>query len=55
MALTAVETFFAAPLEADVVAEGFASVSVPGRFEVLNTQPLVIVDGAHNPPGADTC
>ena len=28
---------------------------MPGRFEVLGYQPLVIVDGAHNPPGADTC
>jgi folylpolyglutamate synthase/dihydropteroate synthase len=30
-------------------------VKVPGRFEVLGHQPLVIVDGAHNPPGADSC
>ena len=28
---------------------------MPGRFEVLGYQPLVIVDGAHNPPGADSC
>ena len=28
---------------------------MPGRFEVLGHQPLVIVDGAHNPAGADTC
>ncbi|CAB4897231.1 unannotated protein [freshwater metagenome] len=28
---------------------------MPGRFEVLNHLPLVIVDGAHNPAGADTC
>ena len=54
-ALTAVEAFFAAPLALDVVEEGFRSVVVPGRFEVLGYQPLVIVDGAHNPPGADTC
>lgn len=55
LALTAVEAFFAAPLAADVVSEGFAAVAVPGRFEVLKHQPLLIVDGAHNPPGADTC
>jgi dihydrofolate synthase/folylpolyglutamate synthase len=55
IALTAVEAFFAAPLSADVVAEGFAGAVVPGRFEVLKHQPLVIVDGAHNPAGADTC
>ena len=55
LALTAVETFFAAPLDIDVVNEGFAEVTMPGRFEVLGHQPLVIVDGAHNPSGADTC
>lgn len=54
-ALTAVEAFFAAPLGADVVGEGFAAVQMPGRFETLGYQPLVIVDGAHNPVGADTC
>ena len=55
IALTAVETFFAAPLAEDVVHEGFANVEVPGRFEVLGVQPLAIIDGAHNPPGADVC
>jgi dihydrofolate synthase/folylpolyglutamate synthase len=55
IALTATEAFFAAPLDPDVVAEGFASVTINGRFEVMKHQPLVIVDGAHNPMGADTC
>lgn len=53
-ALCAVETFFAAPLADEVVREGFGSVELPGRFEVVGVQPLVIVDGAHNPPGADS-
>ncbi|HEX9260296.1 MAG TPA: Mur ligase family protein, partial [Acidimicrobiales bacterium] len=55
LALTATEAFFDAPLSADVVEEGFAAVRMPGRFEVLGHQPLVIVDGAHNPAGADVC
>jgi dihydrofolate synthase/folylpolyglutamate synthase len=55
VALTAVESFFAAPMAADVVEEGFAAVRVPGRFEVLGHQPLVVIDGAHNPAGADAC
>ncbi len=55
VALTAVEAFFAAPLENDLVHEGFANVEMPGRFEVLGVQPLAIIDGAHNPPGADVC
>lgn len=55
VALTAVETFFARPLDAEVVVEGFGAVDMPGRFEILDHQPLVIVDGAHNPAGADVC
>ncbi|MBI4936473.1 MAG: bifunctional folylpolyglutamate synthase/dihydrofolate synthase [Actinobacteria bacterium] len=55
VALTAVEAFFAAPVPGEIVSDGFAQVSMPGRFEVLGHQPLVIVDGAHNPPGADSC
>jgi dihydrofolate synthase/folylpolyglutamate synthase len=55
VALTAVEAFFAAPVPGDMVEEGFAAVRMPGRFEVMGHQPLVIIDGAHNPPGADSC
>lgn len=55
VALTAVEAFFAAPMEDELVHEGFANVEMPGRFEVLGVQPLTIIDGAHNPPGADVC
>ncbi len=55
VALVAAEAFFAAPLPEDVVLEGFGDVTMPGRFEVLGRQPLVILDGAHNPAGADTC
>jgi dihydrofolate synthase / folylpolyglutamate synthase len=55
VALTAVETFFAAPLSVEAVTEGFAEVRMPGRFEVLGHQPLVIVDCAHNEAGADVC
>jgi dihydrofolate synthase / folylpolyglutamate synthase len=55
VALTAVEAFFATPIEDEIVHEGFANVDMPGRFEVMGVQPLAIIDGAHNPPGADVC
>jgi dihydrofolate synthase/folylpolyglutamate synthase len=55
VALTAVEAFFDTPLDNDVVEEAFADVRMPGRFEVMGHQPLVIIDGAHNPTGADVC
>ena len=50
-ALAAVEAFFEAPLDPEVVAEGFARVSVPGRLEVVGRRPLCILDGAHNVAG----
>lgn len=55
VAITAVETFFARPLEQDVIEDAMAAVTMPGRFEVMRHQPLVIIDGAHNPAGADVC
>jgi dihydrofolate synthase/folylpolyglutamate synthase len=55
VALCAVEAFFGGALSRDTVLEGFGQVSMPGRFEVVGHQPLVILDGAHNPAGADVC
>jgi dihydrofolate synthase/folylpolyglutamate synthase len=55
IAIVAIEEFFDAPINEDVLREGMASVEMPGRFEVLGHHPLVIIDGAHNPAGADVC
>lgn len=55
VAVAAVEAFFGGALDRDTLLEGFASVSMPGRFEVVGHQPLVILDGAHNSAGADVC
>jgi dihydrofolate synthase/folylpolyglutamate synthase len=55
VALTAVEAFFDAAIDPEVLAEAFSDVRMPGRFEVVGYQPLVILDGAHNPHGADVC
>ena len=52
-ALAAVETFLGGrPLDADTVRAGFAGVTSPGRLEVIGHDPLVVLDGAHNPDGA---
>ena len=53
IALASAEAFFDRPLDPDLVAEAFASVRTPGRFEVVGRDPLVILDGAHNPSGAE--
>lgn len=50
-ALAAVEAFVGRELDASVVAEGFASVSSPGRLEVVRSSPTVIADAAHNAAG----
>jgi dihydrofolate synthase/folylpolyglutamate synthase len=39
-------------LNPDTVRAGFAAVTSPGRLEVVSRQPLVLLDGAHNPAGA---
>lgn len=53
MAVTATEAFFDRPLDPALVAEVLGSLQLPGRFEVLGHQPLVVLDGAHNPPAAE--
>ena len=55
VAIASVEAFFSTALDPEVVNEGLAQVVMPGRFEVVGHQPLVILDGAHNPAGADVC
>jgi dihydrofolate synthase/folylpolyglutamate synthase len=36
----------------DVVRVSFADVASPGRLQIVDVDPLVILDGAHNPHGA---
>ena len=52
LAVAAVESFFDAALPDDVVEEALAGVRVPGRFEIVGREPLIVLDGAHNPDGA---
>ncbi|MGA8115414.1 MAG: folylpolyglutamate synthase/dihydrofolate synthase family protein [Actinocatenispora sp.] len=55
LALAAVEALLGAgpgrALSADVVREGFAQVSSPGRLERIRNSPTVLLDAAHNPAG----
>lgn len=36
------------PIDVTAIQRGLASVKWPGRLEILNTTPAVIIDGAHN-------
>jgi dihydrofolate synthase/folylpolyglutamate synthase len=56
VALAAVEAFLGAgaagkALDADIVREGFAMASSPGRLERVRSAPTILVDAAHNPAG----
>ena len=35
------------------IIEGLAKTHIPGRMEVLNTTPRIVVDGAHNAASID--
>lgn len=52
IALTATEEFFDAALPDDVVAEAFGDLKLPGRVEVVAKEPIIVLDGAHNPEAA---
>lgn len=36
-------------IDQDIISQGLANFSLKSRFEIVSTEPLVIVDGAHNP------
>jgi dihydrofolate synthase/folylpolyglutamate synthase len=38
----------------DSIGRGLSQVDWPGRLQVVSRQPLIVVDGAHNPDGART-
>ncbi|MHB8681797.1 MAG: bifunctional folylpolyglutamate synthase/dihydrofolate synthase [Acidimicrobiales bacterium] len=52
LAVAVAEAFFGAPLSDEVVRAGLGAVRVPGRLEVVDRNPLVLLDGAHNVAGA---
>ncbi|WP_117214959.1 bifunctional folylpolyglutamate synthase/dihydrofolate synthase [Allorhizocola rhizosphaerae] len=55
VALAAVEAFLGVggnkQLDPEVVREGFAQATSPGRLERVRTAPTILVDAAHNPHG----
>ncbi len=55
LAIAAVESFIGGGTKAlsqEVVAEGLATATSPGRLQVIGTEPTVLVDAAHNPHGS---
>jgi dihydrofolate synthase / folylpolyglutamate synthase len=51
-AVTAAEAFTGRALDAEAVRRAAAELVLPGRLEITGHDPLVVLDGAHNPSGA---
>ena len=54
-ALIAIETLknSGLPINETQMQEGLKNAFIPARFEVASRNPLIVIDGAHNPDGAD--
>ena len=55
VALASVEAFVGGeePLDDALVREAFATVTSPGRLEIIRRSPTIVLDAAHNPAGAE--
>jgi dihydrofolate synthase/folylpolyglutamate synthase len=56
VAIAAVESFLGGgtlAIAQDVLAEGLATATSPGRLQIVGVDPTVLVDAAHNPNGAE--
>lgn len=53
LAIASVEVFFDRPVPEEVLEQGFAQLTSPGRLQLIGTDPIVYVDAAHNPHGAE--
>ena len=50
--ITAAEALLAAGVDKKHIQEGISKAVIPARLEIVSKEPLVIIDGAHNPNGA---
>ena len=53
LAAAAAEAFLGRPLDEGAVKEAASATVVPGRLEPVDSAPLTLFDGAHNPSGAE--
>jgi dihydrofolate synthase/folylpolyglutamate synthase len=50
-AIVAAEAFLGRALGEEVVTSTLATARMPGRMEIVGRNPMIVVDGAHNPAG----
>lgn len=54
MTLEVLRQYMAFVIDDEVLLEGFKRAAWPGRLEMIRTSPRLLIDGAHNPEGAET-
>jgi len=54
MTLEVLRQYYALVLEEEDLRAGFADARWPGRLELVKSNPSIVLDGAHNPEGAET-
>lgn len=54
LAMVAAEEFLDGALDEELLGQAFMEPSMPARFEIVSREPLIILDGSHNPAGAAT-
>jgi dihydrofolate synthase / folylpolyglutamate synthase len=54
MTLEVLRQYYAVIVDDDVLLEGMRTAAWPGRLEMVQQEPRVLLDGAHNPEGAAT-
>ncbi|REE69509.1 dihydrofolate synthase/folylpolyglutamate synthase [Paenibacillus taihuensis] len=54
MTLEVMRQYYAAIIEDDDLREGLRTAAWPGRLEMIQQPPRLLIDGAHNPEGAET-
>ncbi|GLX69540.1 bifunctional folylpolyglutamate synthase/dihydrofolate synthase [Paenibacillus glycanilyticus] len=54
MALEVLRQYYALIVEDEALAEGLREAKWPGRLEMVSRSPRILIDGAHNPEGAES-
>ncbi len=54
VSIASAEALLGNKLDGDAVVESMLGLTLPGRLEPISTQPLVMLDGAHNADGVST-
>lgn len=53
MTLEVLRQYYAALIDEEYIVSGMGNTRWPGRFEIVSQQPTIVLDGAHNPEGAE--